>query len=530
MAGDWPQVAPRTQSAWPSFGPLTGDFIIGGDSISQICYGSVPLTTQAGQTLTLANRLANRADVLNASFTTANASNIASGWAHWMEALSGGRCQLIKNGGQTGVLVANALTAYATPSSPYYAMDLIPNPPGFVIQQGAGGDDQGTSSTATVIAGLQATYQQWLNWFPSSPLLAFTLTAGTPSSGNDDTFRRPINQWIRNAGLYYPVTVIDAEKILMNASTGLTAFNQTFTVTIAAPAVFTTTYGHGLRLGDIVFFETTGALPTGLVAGTPYYVVVTGSATTFEVSATYGGSALTTTGSQSGTQTMYSTREVSADGIHQNATGGYDIAKAVLEVIGDHLPHEQGFVNDYNSDTTVQSAQGGWGIDAMMNGTLGVGNTATNWNTSVSSGGVVTLIARDDNYGNWQRVQTPAGLTAPATHQVYRFGATTFPAGAIIHLECEVRWPFADLLNCTDLALELITSGGTTCAAYELIAFGQSPAIYPYRTPPPGERWVIRTTPIVIPSGGVTGQTYSMYFTAVVGTMDVGRFSLVRDA
>ena len=72
-----------------------------------------------------------------------------------------------------------------------------------------------------------------------------------------------------------------------------------FTVTIATPGVFTAT-AHGLALNDVVMLETDGALPTGLSADTEYYVVETIAANTFSVSATQGGTAITTSGSQSG--------------------------------------------------------------------------------------------------------------------------------------------------------------------------------------------------------------------------------------
>jgi len=76
----------------------------------------------------------------------------------------------------------------------------------------------------------------------------------------------------------------------------------TVTVTIAAPGVFTWV-AHGLAVGTPVKFSTTGALPTGLVAGTTYYVQSAPSADTFTVSATSGGAAITTTGTQSGVHT-----------------------------------------------------------------------------------------------------------------------------------------------------------------------------------------------------------------------------------
>jgi formate dehydrogenase assembly factor FdhD len=78
----------------------------------------------------------------------------------------------------------------------------------------------------------------------------------------------------------------------------------TFTVTIASPGVFTKT-GHGYSAGDIVVLTTTDALPTGLSANTNYYVISAGLTTdAFQVSATSGGSAINTSGSQSGTHSI----------------------------------------------------------------------------------------------------------------------------------------------------------------------------------------------------------------------------------
>lgn len=75
------------------------------------------------------------------------------------------------------------------------------------------------------------------------------------------------------------------------------------TMTIAAPGVATWN-AHGRKANDPIKFTTTGALPTGLTAGTTYYVVGASITTnTFQVSATPGGVAITTTGSQSGTHT-----------------------------------------------------------------------------------------------------------------------------------------------------------------------------------------------------------------------------------
>lgn len=90
----------------------------------------------------------------------------------------------------------------------------------------------------------------------------------------------------RGGGVYY-----------WNASLGLSP--ATFSVTIATPAVLTTT--TTLNEGDALMFTTTGALPTGLAVGTVYYAKNVIGGTTCNLSATYGGADIDTTGTQSGT-------------------------------------------------------------------------------------------------------------------------------------------------------------------------------------------------------------------------------------
>jgi hypothetical protein len=79
----------------------------------------------------------------------------------------------------------------------------------------------------------------------------------------------------------------------------------TVTMTIAVPGVVTWT-AHGLYDGATVVFSTTGALPTGVTAGTTYFVTVV-TADTFKISTSIAnqaaGTFITTSGSQSGTHT-----------------------------------------------------------------------------------------------------------------------------------------------------------------------------------------------------------------------------------
>ena len=90
----------------------------------------------------------------------------------------------------------------------------------------------------------------------------------------------------RNGPLYY-----------WDASIGYQA--TTVSMTIATPCVVTAT----IALPDktAIVFETSGALPTGLLVGTTYYTRYV-SSTTFNLSATPTGALINTSGSQSGTQ------------------------------------------------------------------------------------------------------------------------------------------------------------------------------------------------------------------------------------
>lgn len=96
--------------------------------------------------------------------------------------------------------------------------------------------------------------------------------------------------------------VLDADTATDEVTIDLPYIASTVTISIAAPGVVTWT-GHGLSVNDTIRFTTTGALPTGLAINTTYYVKTVLSANTFTVSTSAGGAAVTTSGTQSGTQT-----------------------------------------------------------------------------------------------------------------------------------------------------------------------------------------------------------------------------------
>lgn len=108
------------------------------------------------------------------------------------------------------------------------------------------------------------------------------------------------NSWYHTYLIQRPDTgVVD---VLVSQAPGTSV---AVTITIASPGVVTQT-NHGLQVDAPVVFTTTGTLPTGLVAGQLYYVQSVSTVNAFTVSATQGGSAINTTGSQSGVQTATS--------------------------------------------------------------------------------------------------------------------------------------------------------------------------------------------------------------------------------
>jgi hypothetical protein len=102
------------------------------------------------------------------------------------------------------------------------------------------------------------------------------------------------------AGTYYVKSVRDANNFTISATQGgdviipSDSTSPFSNFTINGPAIITTSAAHGYSVGSIVGFS--GTLPTGLSAGTLYYVKSAPTTTTFQVSATNGGVAVNTSG------------------------------------------------------------------------------------------------------------------------------------------------------------------------------------------------------------------------------------------
>jgi len=136
----------------------------------------------------------------------------------------------------------------------------------------------------------------------------------------------------RGYGLYY-----------WNASSGVTTRGEllstlggTVTITIASPAEVTLT--NILPLGTAIQFGTTGALPTGITAGTTYYVYnpsIDGYVVQLQDAS---GNVVVTSGSQSGTQYISNLVDVP---LYQNSLTVSDTSRFTI-VFG---------TNDYGSTT-----------------------------------------------------------------------------------------------------------------------------------------------------------------------------------
>ena len=93
---------------------------------------------------------------------------------------------------------------------------------------------------------------------------------------------------------------VNGDQVIPYLFSGMTQAS-TVTLTIASPCVITWT-GHPLQANNAITIEG-GTLPTGLTLGNAVYVKDVLSVDTVTVSATPGGAAINTTGSQSGTHT-----------------------------------------------------------------------------------------------------------------------------------------------------------------------------------------------------------------------------------
>ena len=156
---------------------------------------------------------------------------------------------------------------------------------------------QASATTTGGGSGVLAAYQINVGAEYAVPLSGWGAGAwGSGTWGIGTTTANPLRLWTQyNFGEDLIFGYQGGPIYYWNATYGVVP--STMTVTIASPGVLT--LGINPTNGDAVVFQTTGTLPTGITAGTVYYVI-NASGTTCNISATYGGVAINTSVTQSG--------------------------------------------------------------------------------------------------------------------------------------------------------------------------------------------------------------------------------------
>jgi hypothetical protein len=200
----------------------------------------------------------------------------------------------------------------------------------------------------------------------------------------------------------------------------------TATVTYSTTNILSLT-GHGLNVGDPVYFTTSGTLPTGLTASTLYYVISTNlGANQFSVSTTYNGSILSITAAGTGTHTVHSASCYAAatlaidDDTKTNTNHDLYLVNATTSA-------SNSIIVKYNAraSLTVGALTGGpasgTSVSAFVLKTATLATTGTQSQTN--SGRIFTV-----NHGSASGVKS---LYFATTTRIYRTPVSTITAGSI---------------------------------------------------------------------------------------------------
>jgi hypothetical protein len=156
------------------------------------------------------------------------------------------------------------------------------------------GTSYGDTVQVTTQAQARASFYDYLGFARRNRMQSRGVSLGVPGNP-EDMYVLSIGPIVLSVPAVPTVTVGTSVK-------GYTEISDV-AISIASPCVVTSA-GHGIVDDEIIKFTTTGALPTGLTAFTYYYCNYI-DVDTFNVSTAPDGDNINTSGSQSGTQSVW---------------------------------------------------------------------------------------------------------------------------------------------------------------------------------------------------------------------------------
>jgi len=317
------------------------------------------------------------------------------------------------------------------------------------------------------------------------------------------------------------------------------------TISIASPCVITSV-GHLCSDYEQVGFTTTGALPTGIVAGTTYYVKKI-DADTFKIAATPGGADINTSGTQSGTQAANVRRilvtakagllsaadtfyRVEAANLMVNGSGtGITVNTGAFGAVAPNLIpvnfanagdcQEVGLALTYNKSTVYPTSDIKAGLQESM-GTCTISNGSPAIVTFAGHGLADLTPIIIESSGT-----LPTGLTKGRYYYLRYIGVDTFnlsttPTGALINTSSAgsgTHTLWADRATETYDYAKITTTGTTSGVNYGLTLYTPFEFTSPYAVDTTASKWRFTIQQITSTSCWTlgcsdTGNLYPFYF------------------
>lgn len=269
---------------------------------------------------------------------------------------------------------------------------------GGVLMSLAGSGSGGTPTNHNVFVGVN-TVKNFSSWGYSGGNLLYTfggldvtskstfIIDGIYDNTDTGTYTNTILKILGDHSSNNLVTTMTVDGT--NVNLGAPAYSYTVTsavtMTIASPCVITWT-SRTFGVGTPVIFTTTGALPSGLLAGQPYFVVSVAT-NTFTVSATKGGAAINTTGTQSGTHSAFTNPSTNWTGTTQTFPVTGSVSASTVSVGTPSLvtcSAAHGFVNGDKIGFTTGTLPTGLSLRTVY---YVINAASTTFNVSLTSGG-----------------------------------------------------------------------------------------------------------------------------------------------